>query len=63
MESWIRSTRCPSIGDGLENANFKRKTANDSILALTTFDNWATEVTTSPIELAKERDGNDYGRY
>ncbi|EER18473.1 Leucyl-tRNA synthetase, putative [Perkinsus marinus ATCC 50983] len=44
-------------GDGLENANFKRKTANDSILALTTFDNWATEVTTSPIELAKERDG------
>ena len=34
-------------GDDLENANFSKKTANDTILALTTLENWISEWTVS----------------
>jgi leucyl-tRNA synthetase len=35
-------------GDELQKANFRRKTANDNILALTALENWISEMVSSP---------------
>jgi len=47
---------CADAGDGLEDANFSRETANQAILRLTTLETWAVEVM-GKIEAGEYRTG------